>query len=150
MKALLQRVKKAAVTINGQEKREIGHGLVILLGVTQQDKPEMSQKLAEKCASLRIFDDECGKLNLCCADILGSALVVSQFTLCADTKKGRRPSFIAAAKPPLSVDCYNQFVKCIGEQGLKDVQTGQFGADMQIELVNDGPVTIMLDTDDWK
>ena len=149
MRALVQRVARAAVTINGGECRGIGPGLVILLGVRAGDALATSAKLAEKCATLRIFDDADGKLNLCCADVGGAALVVSQFTLYGDTKKGRRPSFIAAAKPPLSVDCYEEFVRCLKKQNLASVQTGEFGADMQIELVNDGPVTLMLDTDEW-
>lgn len=106
--------------------------------------------MAEKCAQLRIFDDAEGKLNLSCAEVGGSALVVSQFTLYADTKKGRRPSFIAAAKPPLSVDCYEEFVRLIKGQGLQAVQTGEFGAEMEVEIINDGPVTVLLDTDEWK
>ncbi len=150
MRALIQRVSRASVLINGDEKREIGPGMVILFGVREGDDIEMCQKLAKKCAGLRIFDDTDGKLNLSAADIGGSALVVSQFTLYADSKKGNRPSFIAAAKPPLSTDCYESFVKCIKEQGMKDVQTGEFGADMKVELVNDGPVTLLLDTDEWK
>lgn len=150
MRALVQRVKRAAVTIENNERREIGPGLVILLGVREGDDIALCQKLAEKCAQLRIFDDADGKLNLSCAEVGGSALVVSQFTLYADTKKGRRPSFIAAAKPPLSVDCYEEFVRLIKNQGLKAVQTGEFGAEMEVEIINDGPVTVLLDTDEWK
>ena len=149
MKALVQRVARAAVTINGEETRSVGPGLLVLLGVREGDDLASCAKLAEKCATLRIFDDADGKLNLSAVDVGGSALVVSQFTLYGDTKKGRRPSFIAAAKPPLSVDCYQEFVRCMQAQGLKEVKTGEFGADMQIELINDGPVTLMLDTDEW-
>lgn len=150
MRALVQRVKRAAVTIEKGERREIGPGLVILLGVREGDDTSLCQKLAEKCAQLRIFDDAEGKLNLSCAEVGGSALVVSQFTLYADTKKGRRPSFIAAAKPPLSVDCYEEFVRLIKGQGPQAVQTGEFGAEMEVEIINDGPVTVLLDTDEWK
>ena len=149
MRALVQRVARAAVEIEGAERRVIGPGLLILLGVHEGDSIEMSAKMAEKCAALRIFDNAEGKLNLSAAEVGGSALVVSQFTLYGDTKKGRRPSFIAAAKPPLSVDCYEKFVACLRQQGLKEVKTGEFGASMQVELVNDGPVTLMLDTDEW-
>lgn len=150
MRAVVQRVTHAAVTVNGESKREIGPGLVILLGVREGDDIAICKKLAEKCAGLRIFDDEDGKLNLSAVELGYSAIVVSQFTLYADTKKGKRPSFIEAAKPPLSIDCYDEFVRSMKAQGLKDVQTGEFGADMQIELLNDGPVTIILDTDEWK
>lgn len=149
MRALVQRVKGASVTINGCEKREIGSGILVLLGVREGDDIKLCKKLAEKCAEMRIFDDEDGKLNLSAQELFASALVVSQFTLYADTKKGRRPSFIRAAKPPLSVDCYNEFVKCISACGLREVKTGEFGADMQVQLINDGPVTVMLDTDEW-
>ena len=149
MRALVQRVARAAVEIEGAERREIGPGLLILLGVREGDSVPLCEKLAEKCAALRIFDDAEGKLNLSATEVDGSALVVSQFTLYGDTKKGRRPSFIAAAKPPLSVDCYEQFVACLRRQGLKEIKTGEFGASMQVELVNDGPVTLMLDTDEW-
>lgn len=133
MRALVQRVARAAVTINGGERRQIGKGLLVLLGVREGDDIAQCKKLAEKCAGLRIFDDADGKLNLAAADVGGSAMVVSQFTLYADTKKGKRPSFIAAAKPPLSVNCYEEFVKHMRAQGLADVQTGEFGAEMQVE-----------------
>lgn len=106
-------------------------------------------KLAEKCAGLRIFKDENDKLNLSAKDLGYSALVVSQFTLYGDTKKGFRPSFIKAARPPLAVDAYELFLAEINKQGLKDVQHGEFGADMQVSLVNEGPCTIVIDTDEW-
>ena len=149
MRALVQRVARAAVSIEGGETRAIGPGLLVLLGVREGDDVALCSKLAEKCATLRIFDDADGKLNLSAAEVGGSALVVSPFTLYGDTKKGRRPSFINAAKPPLSVDCYEEFVRCMHKQGLREVKTGEFGASMEIELVNDGPVTLMLDTDEW-
>lgn len=150
MRALIQRVRRAAVTIEGAETRTIGPGILILLGVREGDSPDLCPKLAEKCAGLRIFDDAEGRLNLSAIDLGFEALVVSQFTLYGDTRKGKRPSFTAAAKPPLSVDCYEAFVDAMRAQGLQNVQTGTFGAEMQIELVNDGPVTLMLDTDEWK
>jgi D-tyrosyl-tRNA(Tyr) deacylase len=149
MRALLQRVTGAAVTIGGGERRQIGPGLLILLGVREGDGLPMCEKLAQKCAKLRIFDDAEGKLNLSAAEVGGAALVVSQFTLYADTKKGRRPSFSAAAKPPIGEACYEEFVRCLRRQGLKEVQTGRFGANMRVELLNDGPVTVLIDTDDW-
>ncbi|MDL2293249.1 D-tyrosyl-tRNA(Tyr) deacylase [Ruminococcaceae bacterium OttesenSCG-928-D13] len=150
MRALVQRVSRASVIIDGKEKREIGPGLVVLLGVKETDELSMCKKLAEKTAGLRIFDDDEGKLNVSAVDKGYSALVVSQFTLYGDTKKGKRPSFITAAKPPLSVDCYEEYLRQLKTQGLAEVQTGAFGADMQVEIHNDGPVTILLDTDEWR
>lgn len=149
MRAVIQRVSRASVTVNGGEPRSIGPGIVILLGVGEHDTLSIVPKLAEKCAQLRIFEDDAGKLNRSAAELGYSALVVSNFTLYGDTAKGRRPSFIRAAKPPLSVDAYNAFLEAMGRQGLKEVQHGEFGADMQVSLVNDGPVTIMIDTDEW-
>lgn len=150
MRAVIQRVTSASVTVNGGPERKIGPGLMILLGVKDTDTLEIVPKLAEKCAGLRIFSDEEGKLN-CSAKQLGlSALVVSNFTLYGNTKKGMRPSFIAAAKPPLAPQAYELFLEEMNKQGLKEVQHGEFGADMQVALVNDGPVTIVVDTDEWK
>ncbi len=149
MRAVVQRVKQARVTIEGQETREIGPGLMILLGVREGDDMAVCKKLAEKCAGLRIFEDDEGKLNRSALELCYGALVVSNFTLYGDTKKGKRPSFTKAAKPPLSVNAYEEFVRCLRAQGLKEVQTGRFGADMQVELLNDGPVTLVLDTDEW-
>lgn len=123
---------------------------MILLGVQDTDSFDICEKLAKKCAELRIFEDEQGKLNLSAQELELEALVVSNFTLYADTKKGRRPSFVRAAKPPLADGAYDRFVEELRETGLAGVQTGTFGADMQIELVNDGPVTIVIETDDWK
>ena len=134
MRAVIQAVSSASVRVNGGEPRPIGPGLVIL---------------AEKCAGLRIFKDENDKLNLSAKDLGYSALVVSQFTLYGDTKKGFRPSFIKAARPPLAVDAYELFLAEMNKQGLKDVQHGEFGADMQVSLVNEGPCTIVIDTDEW-
>lgn len=150
MKAVLQRVKKASVTINEQETRAIGPGLLILLGVAATDTLDDARLLARKCAELRIFEDENQKLNLSALDLSYEVMIVSNFTLQADTKKGRRPSFIAAAKPPLSVEAYELFIQCMRETGIAKVETGEFGADMQIALVNDGPVTLVLDTEEWK
>ena len=149
MRVVLQRVAGASVTVNGGEARAIGPGLVLLVGIKDTDTLDLAPKLAEKCAHLRIFADEEGKLNRSAAELGYSALVVSIFTLYANTKKGKRPSFIAAAKPPLAVDAYELFLAELEKQGLKEVKHGEFGADMQVSLVNDGPVTILLDTDEW-
>ena len=150
MRAIIQRVTRASVTVNGGEPRKIGPGLVILLGVRDTDDSAIVPKLAEKCAHLRIFEDENGKLNRSAVELGYSALVVSNFTLYGDTAKGKRPSFIHAAKQPLSVDGYELFLKELARQGLAGIQHGEFGADMQVELVNDGPITLVLDTDEWQ
>ena len=150
MRAVIQAVSSASVRVNGGEPRPIGPGLVILLGVKDTDTLDIIPKLAEKCAGLRIFPDDEGKLNLSAKDLGYSALVVSQFTLYGNTRKGFRPSFIKAAKPPLSVDAYEQFLAEMERQGLKEIQHGEFGADMQVALVNEGPCTIVIDTDEWK
>lgn len=150
MRAVIQRVTGASVTVNGGPERAIGPGLVILLGVRDTDDPAIVPKLAEKCAHLRIFEDDAGKLNRSAVELGYEALVVSNFTLYGDTTKGKRPSFIHAAKADLAVPCYEQFLEEMGKQGLKAVQHGEFGADMQIRLLNDGPVTIIIDTDEWK
>ncbi len=149
MRVVLQRAAGASVTVNGGEARAIGPGLVLLVGIKDTDTLDLAPKLAEKCAHLRIFADEEGKLNRSAVELGYSALVVSNFTLYANTKKGKRPSFIAAAKPPLAVDAYELFLAELEKQGLKEVKHGEFGADMQVSLVNDGPVTILLDTDEW-
>ncbi len=150
MRAVIQAVSSASVRVNGGEPRPIGPGLVILLGVKDTDTLDIVPRLAEKCAGLRIFPDEEGKLNRSARDLGYSALVVSQFTLYGDTKKGMRPSFIRAAKPPLSVQAYELFLSEMEHQGLKEIQHGGFGADMQLSLVNEGPCTIIMDTDEWK
>lgn len=150
MRAIIQRVTGANVTVNGGEPRAIGSGLVILLGVRDTDDIAIVPKLAEKCAHLRIFEDENGKLNRSAVELGYSALVVSNFTLYGETAKGKRPSFIHAAKGELAAPCYDKFIEEMNRQGLRDVQHGEFGADMQISLVNDGPVTIVIDTDEWK
>ena len=150
MRAIIQRVTGASVIVNGGEPRVIGPGLVILLGVRETDTLDVVPKLAEKCANLLIFSDENGKLNLSAVSLGYSALVVSNFTLYGETTKGKRPSFVHAASGALAVDAYEAFLAEMGRQGLKEVQRGEFGADMQLTLTNDGPVTIFIDTDDWK
>lgn len=150
MRAVIQCVRKADVSVNGGEPRAIGPGIVILLGVKDTDTLDIVPKLAEKCANLRVFPDEEGKLNKSAVDLGYSALVVSNFTLYGDTKKGKRPSYITAAKPPLSIDAYELFLAEMEKQGLKEVKHGEFGADMQVALVNEGPCTIVMDTDEWK
>ena len=150
MRAILQRVTGASVIVNGGEPRVIGPGLVILLGVRETDTLDGVPKLAEKCANLRIFSDENGKLNLSAVSLGYSALVVSNFTLYGETTKGKRPSFVHAASGSLAVNADEAFLAEMGRQGLKEVQHGEFGADMQLTLTNDGPVTIFIDTDDWK
>ena len=150
MRAVIQAVSSASVRVEGGEPRAIGPGIMILLGVRDTDTLDIVPKLADKCAGLRIFPDAEGKLNLSARDLGYSALVVSQFTLYGDTKKGYRPSFIKAAKPPLSVDAYELFLAEMAKHGLKDVQHGEFGAHMQVSLVNEGPCTIIIDTDEWK
>lgn len=150
MRAVLQRVSSAAVVVNGGAPRPIGPGLVILLGVRETDTPDIVPKLAQKCAHLRIFPDEAGKLNRSAAELGYAALVVSNFTLYGDTSRGKRPSFSHAAKGEAACAAYEAFLAALGEQGLKEVQHGEFGADMQLTLTNDGPVTIFIDTDEWK
>ena len=144
MRALLQRVSKASVTVEGQTISTIGKGLLILLGVGHGDGEEQARFLSDKIASLRIFDDEQGKTNLSVQDVKGEALVVSQFTLYADTRKGRRPSFIDAALPALAEPLVSRFVELLRGHGIP-TQTGKFGAHMQVEIYNDGPVTIWLE-----
>ena len=149
MRAVIQCVRKADVSVNGGEPRAIGPGIVILLGVKDTDTLDIVPKLAEKCANLRVFPDEEGKLNKSAVDLGYSALVVSNFTLYGDTKKGKRPSYTTAAKPPLSIDAYDLFLAEMEKQGLKEVKHGEFGADMLVNIANDGPVTIVIDTDQW-
>ena len=146
MIAVIQRVTRASVTINQKIHSEISRGLLILIGIEDADAEEDIDWLAAKIANLRIFDDEAGVMNLSVRDILGEILVVSQFTLQASTKKGNRPSYIKAARPEKAIPIYETFIKKITAEINKPVQTGVFGADMKIELVNDGPVTILIDT----
>jgi len=144
MKALIQRVKRASVTINGELFSSIDAGLLIFVGVTKADTSVNAENLAEKLLKLRIFEDENEKMNLSVMDIKGEILVVSQFTLCGDCKKGTRPSFDEAARPEIANELYEYFVKIMRKSGLK-VATGKFQAMMDVELVNDGPVTFMVE-----
>ena len=145
MIALLQRVSEAKVTVDDKIAGEIGSGLLIFLGVFQNDAQEDTKFLTNKIVHLRIFDDDAGKMNRSLLDVEGAVLVVSQFTLCADTKKGRRPSFIKAAQPKLGEKIYNNFIQDLNKRGVS-VATGIFGAMMDVQLVNDGPVTFLLDS----
>ncbi len=144
MRALLQRVSKASVTVDGQTISAIGNGLLILLGVGHGDGEEQAKFLAEKIANLRVFEDDQGKTNLSILDVKGEAIVVSQFTLYADTRKGRRPSFIDAALPDIAEPLVARFVELLRGQGVP-TQTGKFGAHMEVEIHNNGPVTIWLE-----
>ena len=144
MRAILQRVSKASVTVEGQVISSIGPGLLILLGIGHGDSEEQAAFLADKIANLRIFEDEAGKTNLSILDVKGEAIVVSQFTLYADTRKGRRPSFTDAALPGVAAPLVERFVELLRAQGVP-TQTGQFGAHMQVEIHNNGPVTIWLE-----
>ncbi len=149
MKAVVQRVSGARVTVDGNTVGEIGRGYLILLGVMDGDGEGESALLAKKCAELRVNEDENGKMNLSLLDVGGEALVVSQFTLCADVSHGRRPSFTPSAPPKEAERLYLHFCEQLRSNGVKKVATGEFGADMLVSLVNDGPVTILLDTDIW-
>jgi len=144
MRALLQRVGSGKVTVEDRIIAQIGRGLVILLGIGQEDGEEQAAYLAEKIANLRIFEDEAGKTNLSVLDIKGEAIVVSQFTLYADTRKGRRPSFIYAGDPKMAAPLVDRFAEFLRGHGIP-TQTGQFGAHMLVEINNDGPVTIWLE-----
>lgn len=144
MKALIQRVKSASVTIDGELYSKIGKGLLVFLGVEKEDTVENCEKLSQKVLNLRIFEDENDKMNLSVNDVKGEILVVSQFTLCGDCKKGTRPSFDKAAHPDIAVKLYEDFVEKIRASGLK-TETGKFRAMMDVELVNDGPVTFMVE-----
>jgi D-tyrosyl-tRNA(Tyr) deacylase len=147
MRALLQRVSQASVTVDGQVVGQIGRGLLILLGVGQDDSEAQVKTLSEKIAYLRIFEDEAGKMNRSLLDVGGEVLVVSQFTLYADVRKGRRPSFTDAAPPAIAEPLVERFKAALAEYGLT-VASGVFGASMQIDLRNEGPVTIWLDTEE--
>ena len=146
MKTVTQRVQYASVTIDGQVKSKIGRGLLILVGIEDRDTQEDIEWLAKKITNLRIFDDENGVMNRSCIEVEGEILVVSQFTLQASTKKGNRPSYIKASKPEVAIPMYEAFCEEVGLQLGKPVQTGTFGADMKVELLNDGPVTILIDS----
>jgi D-aminoacyl-tRNA deacylase len=144
MRVLLQRVSKASVTVDQQTISAIGNGLLILLGVGHGDSEEQAKFLAEKIANLRVFEDEQGKTNLSILDVKGEAIVVSQFTLYADTRKGRRPSFTDAAQPEVAGPLVDRFIELLQGYGVP-TQTGKFGAHMEVEIHNDGPVTIWLE-----
>ena len=146
MRVVLQRVSEASVTINGNVKSQIGHGLLILLGIEAEDSLEDIDWLCGKISKMRIFNDANGVMNDSLLDVEGDAIVVSQFTLHASTKKGNRPSYIKAAKPDLAIPLYEQFVERLEKELGKKVGTGEFGADMKVALLNDGPVTIMVDS----
>jgi D-aminoacyl-tRNA deacylase len=146
MKAVIQRVTQASVTIEGEVVASISNGLLILIGIEDADSQEDIVWLTSKIANLRIFGDENGVMNLSVKDINGEIIVVSQFTLHASTKKGNRPSYIKAAKPTIAVPMYAQFITQMEVEIGKKVQTGQFGADMKVALLNDGPVTLVIDT----
>lgn len=150
MKAVIQRVSRASVTVDGERISAIDGGLLILLGVADGDERRDAQVLAEKIANLRIFSDSDDKMNLSLLTTGGAALVVSQFTLCANCVKGRRPDFFGAAKPDVADELYEYFCERMKAAGVTDVQKGVFGADMKVELLNDGPVTIIIDSGDLK
>lgn len=150
MKAVIQRVSEASVKVDGNVLGSIDKGYMILLGVDENDTVEDAEILAKKTANLRVFEDAEGKMNLSILDVEGEALVISQFTLLADTKKGNRPSFVHAAKPDIAIPLYERFMAELAENGVKKIEHGEFGADMKVSLINDGPVTITLDTTIWK
>ena len=149
MKAVIQRVSKASVKVDGEIVGEIGKGFLVLLGVMDGDSEEQMTLLAKKIYEMRIFRDENDKMNLSLAQVDGNVLVVSQFTLCADISHGRRPSFIHSARPDKANELYVRFCDELERLGVKNVQKGVFGASMAVELTNDGPVTIIADTDLW-
>ena len=146
MRVVIQRVSEASVNVHGEVKSSIQQGLLILLGIEESDGLEDVSWLSKKIAQLRIFSDEEGLMNRSILDVKGEAIVVSQFTLHAKTKKGNRPSYIKAARPEQAIPLYEGFVKVLGKEIGKAVQTGEFGANMQVSLCNDGPVTIIIDT----
>lgn len=150
MKALIQRVKSAIVKVEGKTVGSCENGYMILFCALEGDGFEEISLLARKTVNLRVFNDENGKMNKSILDVGGEVLCISQFTLAADTRKGNRPSFIKAMSPDMASDCYDAYCDSLKEYGVKKVGKGIFGADMQVELVNDGPVTIMLDTEIWK
>lgn len=150
MKAVLQRVTSANVVVEGQLVSEIKQGFLILLGVDNDDTKQDVDVLSKKISGLRVFEDENGKMNLSLTDIGGSVLVISQFTLLADCRKGRRPSFVNAGTPDMANELYEYFCERIKTDGIDDVRKGVFGADMKVSLLNDGPVTILLDSKELK
>lgn len=147
MIAVVQRVSRAQVTVGDETVGQIGQGFLVLLGVTPKDGPEEAEYLARKVAGLRVFEDREEKMNLSLGDVGGGVLVVSNFTLCADCKKGNRPSFVGAARPEQAEPLYERFVQALRLAGIERVETGRFGAMMEVSLTNSGPVTLKLDTD---
>lgn len=146
MRAVVTRVSRASVSIGGAVKGQIGRGFLILLGVTHEDTEAEAVKLADKICGLRIFEDEAGKMNLGLDAVDGELLIVSQFTLYGSCKRGRRPDFLAAARPETAIPLYERFIEACRERGLR-AETGEFGAEMQVDSLNDGPLTLILDTD---
>ena len=146
MKAVLMRVQRASVTIDERETRSIGRGFLILLAVTHDDTEAQAVKLADKLCSLRLFEDADGKINLTLDEVGGEIMIVSQFTLYGNCRKGRRPDFLAAARPEVAIPLYEKFVALCREKGFH-TETGEFGADMLVQSVNDGPLTLIVDTD---
>ncbi|HEV8506221.1 MAG TPA: D-aminoacyl-tRNA deacylase [Chitinophagaceae bacterium] len=146
MRAVIQRVTKASVTIEGKVNGQIGNGLLVLMGVEDADTDEDIEWLSSKIVNLRIFNDEKGVMNISVKDIAGDILLISQFTLHGSTKKGNRPSYIKASKPDIAVPIYEKMIRRLSIELGKQIQTGIFGADMKVELLNDGPVTIVIDT----
>jgi len=149
MRAVIQRVTNASVTVGGKTVGQVDSGFMVLLGVLEGDTENEAELLARKTALLRVFEDENGKMNLSVLDTDGEILAVSQFTLCADTKKGNRPSFTPSAEPNVANRLYDIYCEQLKANGVRKVEKGIFGADMKVSLVNDGPVTICLDTDTW-
>ena len=150
MRAVIQRVLRASVTIDEVERAAIGVGLLVLVGIEEEDGIEDCEWLAGKIARLRVFNDAKSVMNLSVRDIGGELLVVSQFTLHASTKKGNRPSYIRAARPEIAIPIYEDFLRALEREAGQPVQRGEFGADMKVALVNDGPVTIVIDTKQWE
>lgn len=150
MKAVIQRVKYACVTVDGEIRGKIGAGYLVLLGVMDDDSEQDAEIMAKKTASLRIFEDAEGKMNLDILSVGGEVLAVSQFTLCADVRKGNRPSFIRSAAPERANALYEYYCEKLKENGVKNVEKGVFKADMKVELLNDGPVTILYDSEIWR
>ena len=148
MRVVIQRTKKASVSVSGVVLSAIDNGLMVLVGIEDADNEEDIGYLVKKICNMRIFDDNDGVMNLSVKDINGDILAISQFTLHARTKKGNRPSYISAAKPEISIPLYENFVKALEVEMGKEIGTGEFGADMQVELINDGPVTIIIDSKD--
>lgn len=146
MRAVVQRVARASVSVGGERVAQTGPGFMVLVGVAKHDTPDDAAFLAGKIAGLRVFEDEAGKMNLSIVDVDGEALVVSQFTLLGDTRKGRRPSFVAAAQPKEAEELYLLFGEKLREHGVSKVEYGRFGEMMEVELVNSGPVTLLIDS----